>query len=159
MSKFLRFCMAFLGLDVLFDWITSSRGQNSIKNFFLDLGKVLLSVILLHILGILVLGVYTDNKFFSEYVTFIRSWDSIKPSEYVIGLAVLVAVGAFAMMLMITALIAFFLAIVFAIMIPLTIWQWGKSKWNQIYGKPTNNEDENDENENEDECSTCEEAR
>lgn len=156
MTKFLKFCIAFLCLDLFFGWITSSRGKTSIQNFFSDLGKVGLSIILLHIIGVLTLGIFTDNKFFSQYIVFLQSWDTVKHSEYLIGLGVLVAVGAMTLMLLISAIIATFLCIAFAIAIPVSMYQWGKRKWSEVYGTKSNDEDVEDD---EDECSTCEEVR
>lgn len=159
MTKFLRFCIAFLGLDIFFNWVTSSRGQKSIQNFFSDLGKVILCIILLHIIGVLTLAVYTDNKFFSEYVVFLKSWDTIKHSEYLIGLAVLVAVGVTTMMLFISAIVASFLIIALSIGIPVSAYQWGKRKWNEVYGTTPTEEDYIDDEDEDNECSTCEEVR
>lgn len=159
MTKFLKFCIAFLGLDLFFGWITSSRGKTSIQNFFSDLGKVGLSIILLHIIGVLTLGIFTDNNFFGQYLVFLKSWDTVKHYEYFLGLGILVAVGVMTVMLMISAIIAAFLSIAFTIAIPVSVYQWGKRKWSEVYGTKPPEEEYVDDEDEDSECSTCEEVR
>lgn len=161
MTKFIKFCMAFLGLDLFFMWITSPSGKTSIQKFFGDLSKVGLSIILFHIIGVLVLGLLTDYKFFGEYWAFLTSWNTIKHSEYLIGFGVLVALGVTATMVIFSALVAFVLIVAFAIAIPISVWQWGKRKWIEIYGTKSTDEDDDDLDStfDDEECSTCEEVR
>lgn len=147
-------------MDLLFNWIFSSRSVTAVKIFLYEASKVGLVLMVLHFVGVIAVSLTPDTDFLKIYVEFIKSWNSVPAYEFFTGLMILSAMGAiFLMGLCVLGVITYFIIVaIFAI--PYYVYKWGKRKWDEIYNTEDDNEDNNVDDEDDTyECSTCEEVR
>lgn len=149
MSKFLRFCITFLGFDLLVDWVKDAHRKDKFLNFFNSLVNLLMWLVGLHFLGFIVVGLL-EPKFFTDYGQFITNIPKTPTHEIFLAFMLLVAVAIMAIMLIVTALFICAFLIIGLIAIPWSLWKWGRKKWCEIYECKCSESDEDDEEDNED---------